>query len=52
MELMSSPVTRNKTIKISNEAYTGKQLENYLNTFVLSTPPLNRIGKYDESKKI
>ena len=38
-----------KTIKISNGIYTGKQLENYLNTFVLSTPPLNRIGcKYDE----
>lgn len=38
-----------KTIKISNGIYTGKQLENYLNTFVLSIEPLNRIGcKYDE----
>ena len=38
-----------KTIKISNGIYTGKQLENYLNTYVLSTAPLNRVGcKYDE----
>ena len=38
-----------KTIKITNGIYSGKQLENYLNTYVLSTPPLNRVGcLYDE----
>ena len=33
-----------KTVKISNGIYTGKQLESYLNTYVLSIAPLNRIG--------
>lgn len=45
-----SPGTQQiKTIKLTNGIYTGKKLENYLNTYVLSIPPLNRVGcLYDE----
>ena len=41
--------TKKKTIKITNGIYSGKALEDYLNTYVFVTDPLNRIGcKYDE----
>tara|TARA_B100001093_G_scaffold512045_1_gene581180 strand:- start:10542 stop:11849 length:1308 start_codon:yes stop_codon:yes gene_type:complete len=38
-----------KTIKILNGIYNGNMLEDYLNTYVFSDEPLNRVGcSYDE----
>ena len=41
-----------KVVKIMDGAYTGEQLETYLNTYVFSDISLNRVGcKYDKVTK-